>query len=212
MSVGIIGIGPIHNIEKPRLVRPVWEIFQQRRQKACSRHTLRRLAEVAAHSYFYSDESGERFSFESAYTVGRSRIGFTMPGEQRIWFAHLLTGCVQKRLDNAVFKQNPLRVLPSSVRISTGMREQTKDPGDLERLAGQFAKRLMKIGNRQIFIVKVGTCLCGETRTDRLIAAVLKECASCGIGYHDWLPGFSSPAFSGACPEPALSDDALLER
>ena len=88
---------------------------------------------------------GERFCFQGADPVGWSGIGFAARGEQRIWFAHFLAGGVEQGLDHAVFKENSLRVLPSSVRIGAGMGEQTKDPGNLQRFAGQFAERPMKI-------------------------------------------------------------------
>lgn len=212
VSIGIVRVGPVHDLYQPRLVRPVGGILQQRGQEVRSRRTLRRLPEISTQSYFCADKSGERFCLQGADSVGWSGIRFAASGEQGIGFAHLLAGGIQERLDHAVFKENPLRVLPASIRIAAGPREQTKDPWDLQRFARQFADRSMKIRDRQFFVAKIGPGLSGDSRADGKIAAVLKECAARGIRRNDWLPGLSSPAFSGAGPESALGQNALLKR
>ena len=87
---------------------------------------------------------------------GWSGIGFAARGKQWIRFAHLLPGGIQERLDHAIFKKNPLRVLPSlDPGLLPDWANKLNTKGISQRFAGQFAERSMKICDREFFITKI---------------------------------------------------------
>src|SRR6202043_2812909 len=116
---------------------PVRDILQQRCEKNRPGSTLCRLTEAPASRYFHPHERKERFCFQNAYFLRRSGIGLAVDREQRIRFAHFPPGGVQQGFDHAVFKENPLCVLPSSIEIAARTREQTENQGDVERFGGE---------------------------------------------------------------------------
>src|SRR5271165_1844526 len=135
-----------------------------------------------------------------------------MRGQQRIGFAHLLTRCVEKWLDYAVFEKNSLRMLAFLIWIGACLSEKSKNPRNVQRFGSEFSQCLVEVSNGKLLVMKIGTCLRRETGTDRLISAITKKCCPGRIRSDDRLPHRSPPAFPGARPESALRDDALLER
>ena len=68
-----------------------------------------------------------------------------MRREQGIWLAHFPPGRVQHGFDHTVFEEDPLGVLPSSIKIGARTGEQTENQGNIERFGGEFAERPMKL-------------------------------------------------------------------
>ena len=119
-------------------------------------------------------------AFASRVLTRSAGLGSGLPRAGRSGFGSLIFWRVASRSGLTTLSSKRTRCACCRPRseIGAGMREQTKDQGNLKRLAGEFAKRLMKIGDRKFFIVKIGPRLWCQPRADGLIAAVLKESRS----------------------------------